>query len=223
MIKAVIFDMDGTLVNTELLWLKSTNIVLKPFGIRISKKEYCNWTGKNDFYEIKKALEKNGMNSNEAENDANKLVAQRNKVFLSLLRKLKLNPDPNLAMAINFFKSKNKKIALATSTKAEIEKKVLEKINYSNVFDAEITFNDVTKKKPDPEIYILCAKKLGVKTHECLVFEDSAAGVDAAKNAGMKCIAVPNSYSACQDFSRADCIVKNRKIITKAFLEKWLA
>lgn len=80
-------------------------------------------------------------------------------------------------------------------------------------FDIRVNGNDVKKSKPNPDLYLLAAEKLGVKPKECVVIEDSVTGIHAAKNAGMFCIAVPNKYIKNGDFSKADIIVKSLKEI----------
>ncbi|MCX6710253.1 MAG: HAD family phosphatase [Candidatus Woesearchaeota archaeon] len=215
MIKAVIFDMDGTLVKTEPLWLKSSNFALKKYGIRISKAQYCNWTGKDELEKFRIALSPLGK-----ESDSENVVLERRKFFLSLLKSSKIKANPFLVNAIKFFRNKGLKLALATSTRTEIVEKVLEKTGISEFFEIMVTSNEVASKKPDPEIYLLAAKKLGVKPEDCIAFEDSHSGVSSAKRAGMKCVAVPHSYSECQDFSEADFIVRDRKKINKKFLER---
>ena len=81
------------------------------------------------------------------------------------------------------------------------------------MFTELVTFEDYTFRKTNPEPYLVTAKKLNVKPQDCLVFEDSNVGVEAAKKAEMKCIALPNEYTKKQDFSKADKIIwPNEKI-----------
>jgi len=85
---------------------------------------------------------------------------------------------------------RNFKLGLVTNTDKEVGQKVLQKLGVSNIFDITLFGDDVKKKKPNPEIYKLAAKKLGIKPHKILVFEDSVEGVKAATEAKMPVIAI---------------------------------
>ena len=76
-----------------------------------------------------------------------------------------------------------------------------------NIFDVIVTFEDCEKRKPHPESYLITAKKLNLNPDDCIVIEDSPVGIESAKKAGMKCIAVLNKYTKKQDLSKADIII----------------
>ena len=84
----------------------------------------------------------------------------------------------------------------------------MERFDFGKYFDSILSLEQVTKPKPDPEIYLLSAERLGVDPKKCVVFEDSPAGVAAAKGAGMKCVGIATGTTA-EKLAAADVIIKN--------------
>ncbi|MBI4301384.1 MAG: HAD-IA family hydrolase, partial [Chloroflexi bacterium] len=109
-------------------------------------------------------------------------------------------------------------LALATSSTSSVDL-VIDGLGLRNIFDVIVSGHDVVRPKPDPEIFVLTAQKLGVSPAECLVLEDSAAGVEAAQKAGMRCIAIPSEATKGQDFSQADLIIESLAQIKLALIE----
>jgi HAD superfamily hydrolase (TIGR01509 family) len=118
-----------------------------------------------------------------------------------------LRPIDNALELIGFLKKAGFRLALATSSYTEYAQLVLEKLGIDSVFDKMVTGNDVSKGKPDPEIFLKAAEQLGVLPEECMVIEDSGFGVQAAKKAGMFCFGFRSPNSMNQDLSMADRIV----------------
>lgn len=111
---------------------------------------------------------------------------------------------PGLTGSLSLLKQENYKIALGSSGVKSYIDFVLDKFNLRNYFDAVVAGDQVKKGKPDPEVYQLCAMKLCLKTSECVVFEDATTGIEAAKSAGCKCIAIINRNIPPQDLRKAD-------------------
>jgi HAD superfamily hydrolase (TIGR01509 family) len=114
----------------------------------------------------------------------------------------------------------DKKVPIAVTTSASRENTllVLEKAGIGGLFEVIVSKEDCKNLKPHPEPYLLTAEKLGINPKFCVVIEDTALGVQSAKEAGMMCIAIPNEYTKDQDFSRADVVVKSGKNV-EAILE----
>jgi HAD superfamily hydrolase (TIGR01509 family) len=116
--------------------------------------------------------------------------------------------------------SQNKILALTTSAGIEGTTLILKKIGIHDMFKVIISKEDCTKLKPDPEPYLKTAEKLGISPSDCIVIEDSDLGVEAAKRANMKCIAIPNKHTYKQNFSAADLVagsvedIKNNILIS---------
>lgn len=105
-------------------------------------------------------------------------------------------------------------LALTTSSSARSTKIVLDEADLNNVFQEVVTNSDYEKRKPNPEPYLVTAKKLGISPAECVVVEDSGVGLEAAKAAGMKCLAIPNEYTRDHNFSKADLVVNSASEVT---------
>lgn len=102
---------------------------------------------------------------------------------------------PGLFQLIDYIKKVNIKRAVVSSAGIRHIKIKLEKLKLTDFFETMVSGDMLTKGKPDPEGYLLAAKKLGVDATDCLVLEDAPSGVQAAKAAGMLCVAIPSTYT----------------------------
>ncbi|MFW5820687.1 MAG: HAD family hydrolase, partial [Bacteroidota bacterium] len=137
--------------------------------------------------------------------DVEKDKARAYEIYADLI-KGKLDPLPGVREFIGKCRQHKLKIAVATSADKIKMDLNLREIGFSESdFDATINGLDVEHKKPDPEIFIKAAERLGVNPENCLVAEDAVSGIEAAKRAGCKCLALTTSFSK-EDFSQADWI-----------------
>src|SRR5258706_6172211 len=183
-ILAAIFDLDGTIIESELAWGKAFVTILATFGVKaetihpetsgMSVKD--NWKNLISKYNIKTA-----KTSEEIE-------------VLTYLEYQEYIPEINLREGatelIMNLKDSGVEIALATSTNWEIAEKVLKSLNIETLFDSITTGEEVIRAKPDPAIFIKAAEKLNLEPDMCLVFEDSLSGVKAAREAEMNVVAI---------------------------------
>lgn len=201
--KAVIFDMDGVLINSEPLWKIAEKHVFSSLGVKVS----------DDLVHITSALTAQevcafwysrypweGKTFKEVEDDVVsmviKLIGENDTRF------------PGVTEILSMFKKKNFKIGLASNSSHNLIEVILEKLEIRSHFDVVSSADDVEKGKPNPAVYLYAAEKLGVNPSECLVFEDSIVGITAAKNAGMKVVAVP----AKEDFDKPEFETADYKI-----------
>jgi len=200
--KAVLFDMDGVLSNSEPHHIKAFKIFFKKKGIPFSKADVKDIFGRFDDDIIRDLCKKNGVKC-----DVNKWYWEKRKIVVSLLKKM---PIPSFPDAIELVKkvSKKFKVGIGTSSSHEEVNIVLKRLGIKKYFNAILGREDVKTHKPSPELYLKLAKKLKVKPKDCVVIEDSVAGVTAAKRARMKCIAVLNSFPASK-LKKADLVAKN--------------
>jgi HAD superfamily hydrolase (TIGR01509 family) len=202
MIKAILFDMDGVLSNSEPHHISAFKIFFKKKGIPLSKTDVKDIFGRFDDDIIRDLCKKKGVKCN-----VNKWYWEKRKIVVSLLKKM---PIPSFPDAIRLVKrvSRKYKVGIGTSSSREEVNIVLKKLGIRKYFDRILGREDVKHHKPSPELYLKLAKKLKAKPSECVVIEDSVVGVIAAKRAGMKCIAVLNSFPASK-LKKADLIVKS--------------
>lgn len=204
-IKAVIFDMDGILVESEYYHYLSWKAVFEKYGSDINQREdYMKFVGKGNIVAAKYLVEETKIKI-KPEN----LVEEKKDEFLKLINQIKGRDGAKklvLRMKEKF------KVCVASSTNRKELIPTLKNTGM-DLFDVVISGDDVQNVKPDPAIYLLAAKKMGVDPKECVAIEDSDVGVLAAKGAGMVCIAAPHEFTKNQDVSRADRIVKSLNYI----------
>jgi HAD superfamily hydrolase (TIGR01509 family) len=195
-VKAIIFDMDGVLIYTEPLYFEVAEKLFKEeFNLSISE-GYMDTVGSKDIEVLAFLIERFGLKV-----DIEKLMQRLMQRYIKLLRE-KASPMPGIEVIDEL--KKHYRLALASSSTKECVKLVLKKFRIVDSFEVILTGDDIEHGKPDPEIYLLTAKKLGLNPCECLAIEDSENGVNAAKNAGMKCVAIPTPFNSGQNFSRAN-------------------
>ncbi|MBI2574687.1 HAD family phosphatase [Candidatus Woesearchaeota archaeon] len=210
MIKAVIFDLDGVLIDSEELHRKTWNKALEKYGVELSKGDFSNnYFGKRGVDIIMGLKQKYGIRVSKEE--IPKMVRDKNTYFRQEFGKEQIMPGSEI-LARNL-KRKGYKIALGTSTTKEnvdFFRTVLKAFQY---FDDVVCADDVSKGKPDPEMFIKAAQKLKVAASDCVVIEDAPHGIEAAKRAGMKCIAVATTHKP-SELANADMIVKDLSQLT---------
>jgi len=205
MIKAVIYDMDGVIIDSEPLWREAIIHTFKSVGLDFNE-DKCRITQGMRLYEVveywyaKTPWE--GLSIREVE------AALLNKV--TELIKDKGEEMEGVASSLNFFRDKGYKIALASSSALSLIETVLEKLDIANEFEIINSAEHLNYGKPHPEIFIKTAQQLNVKPINCLVIEDSFHGVLAGKAAVMKVIAIPEEkYHNDTRFSIAEHQIKS--------------
>ena len=199
-IKAVIFDLDGVVADSEPISAEADDIVLAKYGIKKTPEEKMRSFGRtfeDIFGDILLARKRNiGLQH---------LKEEKNRVLRKLL-KGRLKPVENSLELVGFLLKKGFKLALATSSQREKMAMELEELGIEHLFRIKVSGDDVEKGKPDPEIFLKAAELLNVRPGECAVIEDSGFGVRAAKSAGMFSIGFRSPNSPGQDLSAADTI-----------------
>jgi HAD superfamily hydrolase (TIGR01509 family) len=206
-IKAVIFDMDGVIVDSEPLHYEAHNLLLKEYGHSLTEEDQRKYTGTSGFkvYEdLKKRFN--------LPHEVHELVKKKRDLFLSIAEKVQMMP--HAAELIHLLKRSDYKLAVASGGVVAYINLFLKKFGVNDCFAAIVSIDDVKNAKPHPESYLEAARRLGVKPNECVAIEDSDKGLESAKQAGMKVIAVPNFYTKHHDLSKADIIVSNLGEVT---------
>jgi beta-phosphoglucomutase len=191
MIKGVLFDMDGVLVDSEAFICKAAIMMYNELGVKVYPDDFLPFVGMGENRYIGGVAEKYGIKI-----DIEKVKARTYAIY-ELIVKGKLDPLPGTHEFISKCRKKGFKIALATSAdKVKMEVNLREIGLSETIFNAVITGLDVENKKPFPDIYIMAAKRIGLDPHECLVVEDAVSGIKAGKSAGCKCLAITSSFDA---------------------------
>jgi beta-phosphoglucomutase len=213
LIKAVIFDLDGVIVDTAHYHFVAWKRLANELGIDLTVEDNERLKGVSRMQSLDIILELGGVTLDPVEKE--KLANKKNSWFVEYVEQMK--PDeifPGVQPLLQKMRARGLKIALASSSKNA--NTVITLLNISNEFDTVVDGTMVAQSKPDPEIFLLAAKRLGVEPKDCLVFEDAEAGVEAAINAGMKCIGVGSTLQ----LNKADRIISRTGDFTLEILSE---
>ncbi|MBU2632478.1 HAD family phosphatase [Patescibacteria group bacterium] len=216
-LKAVIFDMDGLMLDTEPAMSASYEAVIKEYG---KKPIFDSKTGLLHQVGLGKVIMNQILEKHNIKEDIEILRQKRRSYYLKIMEKKELLLMKGLTKIINLLKAKNIKLAVASNSNIGGIKRNLKKIKLNSFFEVLSSGEQVENYKPYPDIYLETAKRLNLAPSECLVLEDSESGVESGKAAGMKAIAVPSKYTKHQDFSKADLIVNSLEEITWEKIQK---
>lgn len=187
MLNTVIFDMDGLLIDSEPLWETAGMETLSDYGITLTRDEYYRSTGLRTREWVEFWFTHFGIDPLHATAAISTIV----KKSIQYIGNEGI-AFPGTSYIIEFFKERNFKIGLATSSPLDLVKVVVSKLQLEKSFDVFTSAEFLSYGKPHPQVYIDCASALGSTPLSCLCFEDSFNGMIAAKAAKMKCVAVPH-------------------------------
>ncbi len=201
MLKAVIFDMDGVIVDSEPLHIKAERLLFAPFGVDVTDEELQSYMGRTPQILLKDIIRKYELNTTLDE------LYPRHKENLEKLYRDEVEPIPGALETIQTLRNGDIDLAIASSSDLLLISTVLNKFDLNDTFTSIVSGEEVKNVKPHPDIFLEAARRLGVKPKECVVVEDSHAGVRAAKTAGMTCIGFESPNSPNQDLDPADLVI----------------
>ena len=205
MLKAIIFDMDGVLVNSEPLHRKAYFDMFEEFNLNVSNRLYESFTGKSTSTICKELCEIFELSISHE-----KLMFSKRKHFKTIFDNDSgfQMIDGALSLIKNYFFN-NLSLILASSASMTNINRVFKKFDLDKFFKAKISGADLKESKPNPEIFIKAAKLSGFNKSECVVIEDSTNGITASKSAGIYCTGFNSPNSKNQNYDKADLVVSN--------------
>ncbi|RSK38569.1 HAD family hydrolase [Mangrovimonas spongiae] len=210
MLKAVLFDMDGVIVNTEPLHHKAYYSMFNQVNIHVSDTYYRSHTGSSTINICRQI--KNDFNLPHAPEE---LVQLKRQSFKELFKN-----DPDLQLIdgvldlIKDYYNNGLKLVLASSAHMNTINSVFDRFELDKYFDAKFSGADLKASKPHPEIFIKAAYSTGFNKENCMVIEDSTNGIKAAKAAGIFCVGYDSKNSKAQDYSLADTVIDDFRHIS---------
>ncbi len=223
MLRAVIFDFDGVITDSEILHFRAFNAVLTQYGFQLTKPEYYKkYLGMSDADCFRALIAEGRLPIQEPQ--IRSLGQQKTRVF-EKLAKTEGKIIEGVREFLDTLSAAKVPIAICSGAlRAEIEL-ILDEAGLRNYFDAIVSAEEVTRGKPDPEGFLLALEKLNdlwpepITAERCIVVEDSHWGLKAAKAAGMRTIAVTNTYGAAQ-LKQADKVVARLDELTMDDLQR---
>tara|TARA_Y100000310_G_scaffold343964_1_gene454224 strand:- start:4465 stop:5115 length:651 start_codon:yes stop_codon:yes gene_type:complete len=201
--KAIIFDMDGVLIDSSEANRISFNSVLKDYGIELSQNRRKREIGTSVKDKIK-IWERDFGVKIDAEDFKKRALTKQ----LELLSD-QLKPNPVIDGFIATAKEKGLRVSVATSSTNPRAEIFLTKLGIIDQLDSFLSANDVDKHKPDPELFLTSAKEMEVKASECVVIEDALNGIEAARRAKMKVVGVITSVHGKEELNVADLVIES--------------
>lgn len=203
MLKAVLFDMDGVIVDTEPLHYKAYYQMFDAVSINVSDELYTSFTGQSTI-SICRTLCSHFNLSESPET----LVALKRKFFKIIFETDKdLHLIDGVLSLIKDYHNNGMTLVLASSASMTTINNVFDRFDLNQYFIAKLSGADLKASKPHPEIFIKAAEASGYKKSECIVIEDSTNGIVAAKSAGIYCVGFKSPHSKNQDYSKADLLI----------------
>lgn len=185
--KGFIFDLDGVIVDTAKYHFLAWQKLAKSLDIDFTEEENEQLKGVSRVRSLEKILEWGDKTISEAL--FNDLMGKKNDDYLSYIATMDENEIlPDVPRVLNMLRHANQPIALGSASKNA--RTILDRVHLKSLFDAIVDGNDVSKAKPDPEVFLIAAREINIKPEDCIVFEDSVAGVQAANTANMISIGI---------------------------------
>jgi HAD superfamily hydrolase (TIGR01509 family) len=197
-VDAVIFDMDGVLVDSEPLALEAMREVMARQGVTYTEADNDEFLGRTTIETCRALRARHALEPGEAE-----LARQYLDAMLALIRE-RPRPQPGVPEVLRAVRADGHRLALASSAEPELIRAHTEALGIGDLFEVAVSAVEMSRGKPAPDVFLETARRLGVPPARCLVVEDSRNGLLAAKAAGMTCAVVPCTTTRHQDFREAD-------------------
>lgn len=214
MFKAIIFDRDGVLVDTEDINIASAEQVFEELGVDLDEEDKEFIVGRHPKDYTPQLIEKYGLDKN-----ADTLMREQGQAYYTLYGQKDELKD-GVEDILRWCQENDIGMALCTSGDRRSTEIFLDNFDLHDAFEFAVTKDDVDNLKPAPDLYELAAEKLGLPNNGILVIEDTDIGVDSAKAAGLTVVAIPNEYTKNHDFTKADYLFDTLTQIRGLFNDK---
>ncbi|MBP7496873.1 MAG: HAD family phosphatase [Bacteroidales bacterium] len=211
---AVIFDMDGVIIDNISYHIDALNIFCKKYNCTYTDEEFKTYLSGKTVKEVMKFV----FRKNLSKEDLIKYSDEKEELYRDLY-KPHLKPTTGLLNLLSRLKDENIKTAVATAGPSANVNFVLEGLKIAKYFNAVINGDMVTNGKPHPEIYLKAAKAIDMQPQQCIVIEDSLSGILSGKNAGMKVIGITTVHKK-EELYQADYIINNFNELNLEVLNK---
>ena len=201
---AFLFDMDGVLVDTQQYHSRALQQVLAAVGLDVSMTELSQYAGTKRGETFVGIAAKRGIML-----PVNQLCDRKDEIFAQMIAQADLQPIDGIPALLQQLQTAGVKMAIASSSSESFIAYIVDQLGIRPYFAALLSGEKLPRSKPDPAIYELAAQAVGAAPEHCVVLEDAALGVQAAKAAGTYCIGYVNPHSGQQDLSHADEIVRS--------------
>jgi len=210
MLEAVIFDMDGVIVDSEPSHMILENETYKKLGIEVSGEEHHTFVGTTSHYMWETLKNKFKLNQTLEE-----LVEYDRSIYFKYLNSdvCEITLIDGVKELIEDLHENGVNLAIASSSPLNVIEAIVKKFQIEKYFKVFVTGDYVKRSKPEPDIFLFASKELGVIPRNCVVIEDSHNGVLAAKKADMKCVGINSDAAGGQDISMADLVINSFKEI----------
>ncbi|OAB78706.1 beta-phosphoglucomutase [Cochleicola gelatinilyticus] len=209
--KGFIFDLDGVIVDTAKYHFLAWKKLAETIGVTFTETENEQLKGVSRVRSLEKILE--WGNKTLDQDTFMELMARKNNDYLAYINTMNTSEIlPDVTRVLLFLKEQNQRIALGSASKNA--RAILKKVALFSNFEAIVDGTNVTKAKPNPEVFLKAAQQLGINAEKCIVFEDSVAGIQAANTAGMISIGIGNK----EILSEATYVFKNFTEMSNEFL-----
>jgi len=200
--KAVLCDMDGVIADSAGIHFTAWQEIFGNIGVKFTEDEFIRLLDTSP-----DSIIHNTLGNNLSKEVVNNLLQQKDRVYYEKL-KGNVRAFPGAINLLKVVKEANSKVALVSSASEENIELICSELKLEGIFDTIISSRDMIESKPSINMFLLAAERLGVKPEDCVVIEDSPIGIQCAKRAGMKCLAVATTHIK-QELNEADRVVNS--------------
>lgn len=214
-IKGIVFDMDGTMFDTELISLEAMKLTAERYGIRLNRETMLGFIGLSGSEIKRRFLKIIGSDFDYDSYRLDKIIFQDN-----VIAENGVPIKPGLLELLNYAREKNILCAVATSTSRDRADALIKRAGIFDYFSAIVYGDDIVCGKPAPDIFILAAEKLGLPPSQCMGIEDSKNGILAVQKSGMLSVLIPDVIKPDDTMKNAASLLYDNLFEVKKYLEK---